>query len=34
LQDHTFGPALLLAIGAGFIAYGAFALVRARFGRM
>ena len=34
LQDHPFGPALLLAIGAGFIAYGAFALLRARFGRM
>ena len=34
LRDHPFGPALLLAIGAGFIAYGAFALVRARFGRM
>ncbi|WP_226759699.1 DUF1206 domain-containing protein [Arthrobacter sp. SO3] len=34
LQDHPFGPALLVAIGAGFIAYGAFALLRARFGRM
>lgn len=34
LQDHPFGPVLLLAIGAGFIAYGLFALVRARFGRM
>ena len=34
LQDHPYGPALLLAIGAGFIAYGAFALLRARFGRM
>ena len=34
LQDHPFGPVLLAAIGAGFIAYGAFALVRARFGRM
>lgn len=34
LRDHPFGPALLLAIGAGFIAYGVFALVRARFGRM
>ncbi|MHA7223658.1 DUF1206 domain-containing protein [Arthrobacter sp. RHLT1-20] len=34
LQDHPFGPAMLLAIGAGFVAYGAFALVRSRFGRM
>ncbi|MGO4803960.1 DUF1206 domain-containing protein [Arthrobacter sp. 2MCAF15] len=34
LRDHPFGPYLLLAIGTGFIAYGAFALVRARFGRM
>lgn len=34
LRDHPYGPALLLAIGAGFIAYGAFALLRARFGRM
>lgn len=34
LQDHPFGPALLMAIGAGFIAYGIFALIRARFGRM
>ena len=34
LQDHPFGPVLLLAIGAGFIAYGVFALLRARFGRM
>lgn len=34
LRDHPYGPVLLLAIGAGFIAYGAFALVRARFGRM
>jgi hypothetical protein len=34
LQDHPFGPVLLVAIGAGFIAYGMFALVRARFGRM
>lgn len=34
LRDHPFGPYLLLAIGAGFIAYGVFALVRARFGRM
>ena len=34
LQHHPFGPYLLLAIGAGFIAYGVFALLRARFGRM
>lgn len=34
LLDHPFGPYLLLAIGAGFISYGIFALVRARFGRM
>ena len=34
LRDHPFGPYLLLAIGTGFIAYGGFALVRARFGRM
>ena len=34
LLEHPFGPYLLLAIGAGFIAYGAFALIRARFGRM
>lgn len=34
LQDHPFGPYLLVAIGAGFIAYGIFALVRSRFGRM
>ncbi|WP_445153595.1 DUF1206 domain-containing protein [Arthrobacter sp. Hor0625] len=34
LQHHPFGPHLLLAIGAGFIAYGVFALIRARFGRM
>lgn len=34
LQHHPFGPALLAAIGAGFIAYGIFALIRARFGRM
>jgi hypothetical protein len=34
LRDHPLGPHLLLAIGAGFIAYGVFALVRARFGRM
>ncbi|QDW31510.1 DUF1206 domain-containing protein [Arthrobacter sp. KBS0702] len=34
LQHHPFGPYLLLAIGAGFVAYGVFALIRARFGRM
>lgn len=34
LRDHAFGPYLLVAIGAGFICYGVFALVRARFGRM
>ncbi|BCW55584.1 DUF1206 domain-containing protein [Arthrobacter sp. FX8] len=34
LQHHPFGPTLLVAIGAGFIAYGIFALIRARFGRM
>jgi hypothetical protein len=34
LQDHPFGPVLLVAIGACFIAYGVFALVRAGFGRM
>lgn len=34
LQDHPFGPTLLVAIGVGFIAYGVFALIRARFGRM
>jgi Domain of Unknown Function (DUF1206) len=34
LQDHPLGPYLLVAIGAGFIAYGIFALVRSRFGRM
>ena len=34
LRDHPFGPYLLVAIGAGFMAYGVFALVRARFGRM
>ncbi|MBT2594615.1 DUF1206 domain-containing protein [Arthrobacter sp. ISL-72] len=34
LRDHPFGPYLLVAIGAGFIAYGSFALIRARFGRM
>ena len=34
LRDHPYGPYLLVAIGAGFIAYGVFALIRARFGRM
>ncbi|MEW1805817.1 DUF1206 domain-containing protein [Arthrobacter sp. SLBN-53] len=34
LQGHPFGPPLLTLIGAGFIAYGIFALIRARFGRM
>lgn len=34
LRDHPFGPYLLMAIGAGFIAYGVFALIRARYGRM
>jgi Domain of Unknown Function (DUF1206) len=34
LLGHPAGPYLLAAIGAGFISYGAFALLRARFGRM
>lgn len=34
LRDHPYGPYLLLAIGAGFVCYGIFALVRSRFGRM
>jgi Domain of Unknown Function (DUF1206) len=34
LRDHEYGPYLLLAIGAGFICYGIFALVRSKFGRM
>jgi len=34
LRDHPFGPYLLVVIGAGFIAYGIFALIRSRFGRM
>jgi hypothetical protein len=34
LRDHPYGPYLLVAIGAGFIAYGIFALIRSRFGRM
>ncbi|MEN8581511.1 DUF1206 domain-containing protein [Burkholderia sp. RS01] len=34
LRDHPYGPYLLVAIGAGFICYGIFALVRSKFGRM
>jgi hypothetical protein len=34
LRDHPFGPYLLAAIGAGFVSYGTFALLRSRFGRM
>ena len=34
LLEQPYGGMLLLAIGAGFIAYGVFALVRSRFGRM
>ncbi|RNL48753.1 DUF1206 domain-containing protein [Arthrobacter oryzae] len=34
LLQQPYGVILLLAIGAGFISYGLFALVRARFGRM
>lgn len=34
LREHPYGPYLLVAIGVGFIAYGLFALVRSRFGRM
>jgi hypothetical protein len=34
LLGHPAGPYLLMAIAAGLISYGAFALVRARFGRM
>jgi hypothetical protein len=34
LRDQAFGPYLLVAIGGGFVCYGVFALVRARFGRM
>ncbi|MDQ1059785.1 hypothetical protein QFZ23_003686 [Arthrobacter globiformis] len=34
LRDHEYGPYLLFAIGAGFICYGIFALVRSKFGRM
>lgn len=34
LRDHPMGPYLLAAIGAGFICYGVFALIRSRYGRM
>ncbi len=34
LQDHPFGDAVLVAIAAGLICYGVFAVIRARFGRM
>jgi hypothetical protein len=34
LRDHPWGPLLLTAIGAGFMCYGIFALLRSRFGRM
>ena len=34
LRDHPAGPYLLVAIAAGLISYGLFALIRARFGRM
>lgn len=34
LREHAAGPFLLVAIAAGLICYGVFALVRARFGRM
>lgn len=34
LRDHDLGPYLLTAIGAGFICYGVFALLRSRYGRM
>jgi hypothetical protein len=34
LRDHPAGPGLLLAIAAGLISYGVFALIRAKFGRM
>lgn len=34
LQDHPFGVYVLTAIGAGLIAYGIFAMIRAKYGRM
>jgi hypothetical protein len=34
LRDHPAGPVLLLAIAAGLISYGVFALLRSKFGRM
>ncbi|MDV8146904.1 DUF1206 domain-containing protein [Arthrobacter sp. B10-11] len=34
LRDHPAGPFLLVAIAAGLISYGMFALVRSKFGRM
>jgi hypothetical protein len=34
LRDHPAGPYLLMAIAAGLISYGLFALIRAKFGRM
>lgn len=34
LPEHPFGIYVLLAIGAGLICYGIFAIVRARYGRM
>ncbi|MHA7140287.1 MULTISPECIES: DUF1206 domain-containing protein [unclassified Arthrobacter] len=34
LQDHPFGNGILIAIAVGLIFYGAFAIIRARFGRM
>jgi hypothetical protein len=34
LLDHPVGPYLLMAIAAGLISYGVFALIRAKFGRM
>ncbi|MDR6505185.1 DUF1206 domain-containing protein [Arthrobacter oryzae] len=34
LRDHPAGPYLLMAIAAGLISYGVFALIRAKYGRM
>ncbi|WP_028280630.1 DUF1206 domain-containing protein [Arthrobacter sp. H5] len=34
LQEHPFGVFVLIAIALGLICYGAFALIRAKFGRM